>query len=290
MRGEGLVEFKLVSLVDLLANADPAAFLADYQVVVLTESNLDAAGEQLVRDYVTAGGSLIAMRPDHGLADVVGVNFGSARPESQPPVPGRRHEPQPGCGHLRTVDAVPRCGRELQLGRCRLPRHALQRHQYAIVEPRRDLEHVRRGKAATFSFDLAKSIVLSRQGNPDWKDSEGCDGLAATDQWTCSSVATVSSTSRPAGRGSPGRRASALLREPHPGALHRSAAPLVVPAGQRTRRSSSTRATARMTPGRTGHGRPGRRQLRRHVLDLLPRARHQRHVGGDGSRLAGGRP
>jgi hypothetical protein len=32
------------------------------------------------------------------------------------------------------------------------------------------------GKAATFAFDFAKNIVLTRQGNPEWKDSEG-DGV-----------------------------------------------------------------------------------------------------------------
>ncbi len=32
------------------------------------------------------------------------------------------------------------------------------------------------GLAAAYTFDLAKSIVLTRQGNPAWKDSEG-DGL-----------------------------------------------------------------------------------------------------------------
>ena len=38
----------------------------------------------------------------------------------------------------------------------------------AVTETRDRARHDRR-----FAFDLAKSVVLTRQGNPDWADSEG---------------------------------------------------------------------------------------------------------------------
>jgi hypothetical protein len=44
------------------------------------------------------------------------------------------------------------------------------------ISPAVTVNNIGSGKAAAFAFDLAKSIVLMRQGNPQWKDSEG-DGV-----------------------------------------------------------------------------------------------------------------
>ena len=108
-----------MSLTDLLAQADPAAFLADYKVVLLAESNLDASGEHLFRDYVTGGGSLIAMSPDPGLGRRRWPDLRRAiAPRANLEFLAVDTEPAARVGHLRPVDAIPRRRRELRPGRC----------------------------------------------------------------------------------------------------------------------------------------------------------------------------
>ena len=176
LRAEGLVEFELTSLTALRAKADPAAFMADYQVVLLAESNLDASGEILFRDYVEDGGSLIAMKPDHGLGDVVGLDFDGVRPESLLEYFAVDTSKQPGSGIY---------GQSLQYHGAAENYTSNGADSLATLynglttpsqNPAATLNTFGDGKAAAFAFDVAKSIVLTRQGNPDWKNSEGCDG------------------------------------------------------------------------------------------------------------------
>jgi hypothetical protein len=81
LRSEGLVEFQHADLPLLSAEPDPAGYLAAFDVVLLAETSPTAAEEQFFRDYVAAGGNLIAMRPDPNLADLFGLSFVGLRPE-----------------------------------------------------------------------------------------------------------------------------------------------------------------------------------------------------------------
>ena len=65
---EGLNGFQTAQLPDLTA-----AFLANYDVVVLPHLTLTSAQATLFQNYVNAGGTLIGFRPDLQLANVFGV-------------------------------------------------------------------------------------------------------------------------------------------------------------------------------------------------------------------------
>src|SRR5262249_37123844 len=65
---EGLNGFQSAELSDLTA-----AFLANYDVVVLPHLTLTSAQAALFQNYVSAGGTLIGFRPDLQLASVFGV-------------------------------------------------------------------------------------------------------------------------------------------------------------------------------------------------------------------------
>ena len=70
------------------------------------------------------------------------------------------------------------------------------------------------GQAAAFTYDLARSVVYTRQGNPAWAGQER-DGQARSAPTTCSSAAsaTRSRLGRPRqGRDPAGRRAAAPAR------------------------------------------------------------------------------
>ena len=68
LRAEGLNEFNVTDL----ANVD-ASTLDSYDVVVLGQTALSGAQAQMLTDWVTGGGNLIAMRPDSRLADLLGL-------------------------------------------------------------------------------------------------------------------------------------------------------------------------------------------------------------------------
>src|SRR5258708_17261005 len=65
---EGLNGFQIAQLRDLTA-----AFLANYDVVVLPHLALSAAQATLLQNYVNAGGTLVGFRPDPLLATLFGV-------------------------------------------------------------------------------------------------------------------------------------------------------------------------------------------------------------------------
>ena len=79
--GEGFVEYQRVELASLVADSDTLSFLANYELVLLAETSLSSTEEQLWRDYVSAGGKLIAMRPDPDLADLFGITYSGVRNE-----------------------------------------------------------------------------------------------------------------------------------------------------------------------------------------------------------------
>ncbi len=101
LRAEGLNSFNATDL-----SGVTAAVLADYDVVILGETALGAAQAQMLTDWVTAGGNLIAMRPDPQLS-------APARPQLHrfDPVgglPPGRYGLEPRRGDRRRDDAVPR--------------------------------------------------------------------------------------------------------------------------------------------------------------------------------------
>ncbi len=153
-----------------------AAALASRDVVLLGETELTPAQADLFIEWVSRGGRLIAMRPDKQLAGLLGLK----------PAAGAIHE-----GYLEP-DVQ-------QLALRGFPPDTLQIHgaadlyqlngavQLAAVQevdgapsvyPALTLRAVgsKGGMAAAFTFDLARSIVYTRQGNPDWAGAER-DGL-----------------------------------------------------------------------------------------------------------------
>ena len=121
--------------------------------------------------------NLIAMRPDRGLATLFGLTHVGARTEQPLQFFAIDATRDPGMGLV-----------ELSL------QYHGQADNYALngatalaflwnsinapsTNPAVVLHSYGAGQAAAFTFDLARSIVLMRQGNPEWKDTEG-DGLS----------------------------------------------------------------------------------------------------------------
>ena len=84
------------------------------------------------------------------------------------------------------------------------------------------------GQAAAFTYDLARSVVYTRQGNPAWSGQErdGLPPIRSDDLFFGGADAELGRSDQ--GRDSPGRRAAAAAGEPHRVRQRRPQAPAAV--------------------------------------------------------------
>ncbi|MBL8058817.1 MAG: hypothetical protein JNK29_19080 [Anaerolineales bacterium] len=178
LRAEGLNLFRLISLSALAAED-----LSGYALILLGETPLTADQADRLRAYVTAGGQLVAMRPDERLADLGGVALTGGEMAGgylqtvagQPLTAGLAAEPLQfhgsawlarlaGAEALAWLQAAPGQGAEYP---------ALTWHRAGA------------GAVVLWAFDLARSVALTRQGNPAWANQErdGLDGVRAADMF-----------------------------------------------------------------------------------------------------------
>jgi hypothetical protein len=177
LRSEGLNEFAEIDISSL-----SAAMLVDYDVVILGEVSLTTSQVAILGDWVNNGGNLIALRPDKKLASLLGLTDGAATLSN---------------AYL-MVDTSSRAGSGI-VGQ------SMQFHGDADLyvlngaaslatiysdadtptsNPAVTLNSVgtNGGQAAAFTYDLARSVVYTREGNPAWagQDRDG-DGVIRSD-------------------------------------------------------------------------------------------------------------
>ncbi len=167
LRAEGLNAFTAmdVSLVT-------PAVLAAYDVVILGEMPLDAAQVTMLSDWTTAGGTLVAMRPDAQLAGLLGVTpVGDTLSNDYLLV---NTASAPGAGIVgQTIQFHGKADLYTLSGATSLATlysNATTATPYPAVTTR-DVGS-NGGKAVAFTYDLARSVVLTRQGNPAWKNQK----------------------------------------------------------------------------------------------------------------------
>ena len=176
LRAEGLLAFQHGELALVNAEIDPLAYLSAFDVVILAETDLDATEEQLFRDYVNGGGSLVAMRPDTGIADVFGLTVGSPRAEQLLQFFKIDTTTGPGVGIVDLSLQYHGEADDYTLSGATSLADLWDDIATPSANPAVALNAFGAGQAAAFTFDLARSIVLTRQGNIAWADTEG-DGL-----------------------------------------------------------------------------------------------------------------
>ncbi|HWB96798.1 MAG TPA: DUF4082 domain-containing protein [Bryobacteraceae bacterium] len=173
LRAEGLNAFDVQ---DISAVSD----LSGYDVVILGETALTSAQAALFTNWVNNGGNLIAMRPDKQLAGLLGlISTPSTLADGYIQVstssePGSGIVSQPiqfhGTADLYTAGTAT----AIATLYARVPR------QTALSNPAVTLRTgigTGGGSAAAFLYDLARSVVYTRQGNPDWV-GQNRDGMA----------------------------------------------------------------------------------------------------------------
>jgi hypothetical protein len=170
LRAEGLNLFGVVDIASV-----NAAMLASVDVVILARMPLPAARVADLTTWVTAGGNLIAFQPDAQLAPLLGLTGQGAQLANAYllPDPGTRF----GNGIARTTlqyhGAADLYTPSNAAALATLYSDAVTPTAWPAVT----LRKVGSGNAAAFTFDLASSVVWTRQGNPAWAASER-DGFA----------------------------------------------------------------------------------------------------------------
>ena len=169
LRNEGFNEFAVadISLVT-------AVTLKKYDIVILGEFPLAMKQVAILTDWVRSGGNLIAMRPDPQLAPQIGLNgTGTTLRDgylsintSKPPGTGLVNETVQFHG---TADLYESNGSN---NLATLYANAT----VATTSPAVTLMNLGKGLAAAFTYDLARSVVYTRQGNPEWEGTER-DGI-----------------------------------------------------------------------------------------------------------------
>jgi hypothetical protein len=164
MRGEGLNDFAGASVSSL-----SPALLSSYDVVVLSRTTLSDAQAAMLADWVSAGGNLIAMRPDTRLAGLLGISpLGGTSDDANLTVDTSR---APGAGITSAV--LQYHGPADRYGLA----GATPVANLSSGTPAVTLRTVGAGHAAAFTYDLSRSVVETRQGNPAWAGQER-DGAA----------------------------------------------------------------------------------------------------------------
>ena len=170
LRNEG---FNAFSVVDLGTVTATPTILNNYQVVILSQMPLSTSQATMFTDWVTAGGNLIAMRPDTKLASLLGLNTPSSGTLSGGYLLVDTTQP-PGKGIVgQTIQFHGDADRYTLNGATKLATLYTDAST-ATSNPAVTLRSVgsNGGQAAAFTYDLAKSIVYTRQGNPAWAAQE----------------------------------------------------------------------------------------------------------------------
>jgi WD40 repeat protein/methionine-rich copper-binding protein CopC len=167
LRAEGLNAFATADV-----GTVTAAALAGFDVVLLAARSLSSAQVSAFTDWVTGGGNLIAMRPDPQLAGLLGLTSNnSTLAEGYLKVDtGSR----PGNGIVGETIQFHGIADRYALNGARGVATLYSNATTATSSPAVSLTAVgtQGGQAAAFTFDLARSVVYTRQGNPAWEGQE----------------------------------------------------------------------------------------------------------------------
>ncbi len=175
LRAEGISSFDIIPIGDL-----SSASLANRDLVILAETPLSSTQAGLINTYYGAGGRLLAMRPDAQINTLFGLGsftgtldsaylrvINSAIVNDEAPGLGITSETMQYHGAASLYNILPGTVTVAQLYS-----DAATATAFPAVVSTPD------GRAVAFTYDLARSVVLTRQGNPAYADADNDgDGL-----------------------------------------------------------------------------------------------------------------
>ena len=167
LRNEGLNAFTTLDVSQM-----SSAVLNNFPVVVLGETSLSNGQVTTLTNWVNAGGNLIAMRPDKKLATLLGLVTASGNLSNAYMRINTGNAPGAGITSA-SMQFHGTSDRYLPLGATTVAT-LYSASGTATLNPAVTLRSVGSsgGQAAAFTYDLARSVVYTRQGNPAWAGQE----------------------------------------------------------------------------------------------------------------------
>ncbi|MGH8609438.1 MAG: DUF4082 domain-containing protein, partial [Gammaproteobacteria bacterium] len=167
LRSEGLNLFAVSNI-----SSVNAATLAGYDAVILAPVPLSVAQVGMFTDWVSAGGNLIAMRPDPQLSGLLGISVTGATLSNAYLLVDTSQSPGNGIVG-QTIQFHGTADRYTLNGASSLAT-LYTNATTTTSNPAVTLRSVgaNGGQAAAFAYNLAPSIVYTRQGNPAWAGQE----------------------------------------------------------------------------------------------------------------------
>ncbi|MEQ1638863.1 MAG: N,N-dimethylformamidase beta subunit family domain-containing protein, partial [Methylococcales bacterium] len=168
LRTEGFNEFAVADI-----STVTSATLSSYDVVILSQIPLTPSQVTMLNTWVTGGGNLIAMRPDKQLASLLGLTDAGSMLDNGYMLVNTVGSPGKGIvGETMqfhgTADRYTLSGGGANLATvATLYNDATTSTVNPAVTLRSNIGTLG-GQAAAFTYDLAKSIIYTRQGNPAW--------------------------------------------------------------------------------------------------------------------------
>ena len=159
-----------------------ASTLTGYDTVILGEIPLTTAQANMLGDWVNAGGNLVAMRPDKKLSLLLGLTDTSTIISDAYLLVDTATAPGQGIVN-ETVQFHGTADRYILNG-ASIIATLYSNATTATSNPAVTLRNFGSGQAAAFTFDLARSVVYTRQGNPVWsglKRDGSIDGVIRAD-------------------------------------------------------------------------------------------------------------
>jgi hypothetical protein len=161
LRAEGMNEFLVQDVSGVTSST-----LAAYDVVILGDMSLTSAQVSMLTTWVNGGGRLIAMHPDKQLAGLLGLNSTSGTKTDAYLLVNTASGP--GAGIVGQTMQYHGVADMYTLNGASSLATLYSSATTPTTSPALTLVNAGAGQAAAFTYDLARSIVQTRQGNPAW--------------------------------------------------------------------------------------------------------------------------
>ncbi|MGW4645268.1 Ig-like domain-containing protein [Kitasatospora sp. NPDC004289] len=178
LKAEGLNSFKTVDLSQV-----NSLMLTQQSLVLLGETALTDAQVSMFTSWTNTGGRLIAMRPDKKLAPLLGL---TATPDTLADTYLKIDtSAAPGAGLTADTMGFHGTADRYALNGATAVATLYSDVSSATANPAVSLRAAGSGQAAAFTFDLARSVVQTRQGNVAWagQQRDGVDGYEASEMF-----------------------------------------------------------------------------------------------------------
>jgi chitodextrinase len=161
------------------------ALLGNFDLVLLGDTPLSQSQVSMLTSWVNGGGNLVAMHPDKQLAGLLGLTDAAAT-LSNAYLKVDTSSP-PGQGIVGQTIQFHGTADRYTLNGATAVATLYSDANNATASPAVTLRSVggSGGQAAAFTFDLARSVVLTRQGNPAWagQERDGAPGIRPDDMF-----------------------------------------------------------------------------------------------------------